>query len=355
MGKTARNSSAVFRREVETLLATIVRKYCGTIQRNIKLYFCSLMHTSPITSYAFTPRISKQVGRSCRKTPGACHSALRTVAVTSTSTVQFSELNSEPDDSDVILPLANPLERFNRLGTSWFGVVCELEGVLISDSSSEQRSAWYALAREEGLEFPPEYDMDHYSSLKAEQLVSQVFNWSHNSQEIHRLVSRKHELFIEQLTSTSNCIQPGTVEFLDMIIALDIPCVLLSQQSLLHVESIVKDSPVQTLLLSRTSNGLAASKTNPNIISLVTSEDVRYGLPDTEGICFASSLLQRPLDRMIIIGSSLQTLEAALELDVRCVMLSGRFKSWELAKANLVVGSLNDLCFQNLKNLFQDI
>jgi len=36
-------------------------------------------------------------------------------------------------------------------------------------------------------------------------------------------------------------------------------------------------------------------------------------------------------------------------------MLSQKFKYRELSKANLVVNSLNDLCFQNLKNLFQDV
>ncbi len=312
------------------------------------------MQISSICKYDAYLRSSKQVGRPCLKTRVTCRAALRTVAVTSTSNVQFSNLDSERDDSDIILPLANPLERFNRLGTSWFGVVCELEGVVVPDLTSEHRSAWRALAREERLELPQEYEMHHYASLKPDQLVSQVFKWSRNPQEINRLVSRKHELFFEELASVGDCIQPGTVEFLDLITSLNVPCVLLSQQSLLHVKSILSDSPVQRFLSGKLNVGVA-SATSPNILSLVTSEDVRYGLPDPEAILFASNLLHRPLDRMIIVGSSLQTLEAALELDVRCVMLSQKFKYRELSKANLVVNSLNDLCFQNLKNLFQDV
>ena len=37
--------------------------------------------------------------------------------------------------------LLNPLERWKTLGTDWMGVICELEGVVLSDLSPSHRAA----------------------------------------------------------------------------------------------------------------------------------------------------------------------------------------------------------------------
>lgn len=266
--------------------------------------------------------------------------------------VPFNHANSERD-VPYNLPLANPLERWNRLGTGWFGVICELEGVIIPDLSLAHRSAWCSLAREENLQLPLEYDMRHYQRLKAEQLVSQVFNWSHNSQEINRLISRKYEILEEEIVADSGCLLPGALEFLESILSLNIPCVLLTQERRQDVETFFSETSLKSYMSVEFSSS-PSFKTGRGVFSLVTSDDVRFGLPDIECILLASSLLQRPIERIIFIGSSLQALEAARELDVRCVMLSGNYKYWELCRANLVVGGLKQICFQNLKNLFHD-
>lgn len=50
--------------------------------------------------------------------------------------------------------LHNPLKRMERLGTSWFGVIVEFEGVLVEDTSEWHTQAWIHVAQEMGLPRP---------------------------------------------------------------------------------------------------------------------------------------------------------------------------------------------------------
>jgi beta-phosphoglucomutase-like phosphatase (HAD superfamily) len=252
------------------------------------------------------------------------------------------------------LSLANPLERLNRLGTNWFGVICELEGVVIPDLSRAHQSAWYSLALQERLQCPVEYELKHFERFKADQLISQVFNWSHNTQEINRLTMTRQAIFNHEIANLQERVLPGTIEFLELLASLKIPCVFLSQEKRTDVNAFLKNSALQRYLSIALPEGRQPEITE-QLPSLITAEDVRFGLPDTESLLLGSRLLNRPLDRTIVIGSSLQTLEASRDLDMRCVMLRGKYKSWELYPANLVVSSLDELCFQNLKNLLFEV
>ena len=74
--------------------------------------------------------------------------------------------------------LLNPLERWKTLGTDWMGVICELEGVVLSDLSPSHRAAWRNLAYEENLQCPREYDVRHYQNLKADVFLDLTLNVS---------------------------------------------------------------------------------------------------------------------------------------------------------------------------------
>jgi len=251
-------------------------------------------------------------------------------------------------------PVPNPLERWNQLGTSWFGVVCEIEGVLMSDFDELQRLAWRQLALEEGLECPVEFDMRYYTNFKSDQLVSQVFRWTHKKAELSRLLNRKQQILYDEIQSTqSEYVKPAALNFFNLMSSLNIPCVFVTQDRRSDVQRLLKGSNLGAPLLaslfqSNESNSRAT-------LHLISSEDVKYGLPDTETLTLASFLLERPLERIVVIGSSLQALEAACELNMPTLMVSGRHKAWELKRASLVVHSLNDLSFQNMRNLFHHV
>lgn len=50
--------------------------------------------------------------------------------------------------------LHNPLQRMERLGTGWFGVIVEYEGVLVEDTAQWHTQAWMHVAQELGLPRP---------------------------------------------------------------------------------------------------------------------------------------------------------------------------------------------------------
>jgi hypothetical protein len=66
-------------------------------------------------------------------------------------------------------------------------------------------------------------------------------------------------------------------------------------------------------------------------------------------------MLKRPLNRLVVLGSSIQALEAAYELNTHTIMVSSKHKLWELKRADLVVSSLEEISVQNFKNLLHEI
>ena len=247
------------------------------------------------------------------------------------------------------MPL-NPLERWRRLGTGWFGVVCELEGVIVSDIANFQRVAWRALATEENLRYPTEYELEHRQNLKSDQLISQIFNWTHNKEEIRRLTLRRQEILFKELEGYQVVIQPGALKLLALLRSNSIPCILISQYTKAEVEYVLRNSPLKESI-SFNISGMHEDTRSP----VITADDVRFGLPDTECISLCASTLHRPHERITIIGGSLQVLEAAIELRAHTIMVSGKRRAWELKRADLVVNTLEEICFQNLKNLLNEV
>lgn len=273
----------------------------------------------------------------------ACSSYTRLQSFPSSS--RYSD-GSEQED---LVPL-NPLERWKRLGTSWFGVVCEFEGIFVSDISTFQRIAWRTLAAEENLRYPTEYDMEHRQNMKSDQLISQIFNWTHNKEEIRRLSLRKQEILFKQLEGYALLIKPGALKLLALLRSNGIPCILISQYTKADVQHLLIDSPLQESISFNFSGAQQDAQ-----IPLITADDVRFGLPDAECISLCASMLHRPYERLMIIGGSLQVLEAATELGAHTIMVAGKRRAWELQRADLVVNTLEEICFQNLKNLLNEV
>jgi len=251
---------------------------------------------------------------------------------------------------------SNPLERWKRLGTDWLGVICELEGVLVSDTTAYHEAAWRTLALEENFQYPVEYEVRHKCNLKADQLISQVFNWTHNRDEIKRLALRKQEILVEQLRQdqvTYN-IQPGVLRLINLLHVNNIPCILISQDTRSNIQYLLKDSAFHNIMFPNPKTGVDEEHSGV-FLPLIAADDVRFGLPDAESIALGSLMLKRPPDRLIVLGSSIQVLEAAHELNTHTVMVSGKHKLWELRRADLVVSSLEEISFQNLKNLLHKV
>lgn len=69
--------------------------------------------------------------------------------------------------------LKNPLQRMERLGTGWIGVILELEGVCVDyEYGDVSARSWQQLAQEEGKSLPPLWAMKKSEGMKNEQVSS---------------------------------------------------------------------------------------------------------------------------------------------------------------------------------------
>lgn len=95
---------------------------------------------------------------------------------------------------------------------------------------------------------------------------------------------------------------------------------------------------------------LEALKMNNLFDAVVTAED--NGAAETEYYyMLASNQIQRPFVRCIVVGDSNRSVEAAHELGMKSVVVTGGQPAWNFSSADLVVRSLNQLSFVNMKKL----
>lgn len=85
--------------------------------------------------------------------------------------------------------------------------------------------------------------------------------------------------------------------------------------------------------------------------AVITAED--SGAPEVEFYySYASQALQRPPIRCVVLGSSNTSVEGAHELGMKCVVVTGTKPVYEFGSADLVVRTLSQLTFFNMKRLF---
>ena len=71
--------------------------------------------------------------------------------------------------------LHNPLQRMERLGTGWMGVVMELDGVCVDyEYGDVSARAWQQLSSEEGKSLPPMWALKKAEGMKNEQVRTGV-------------------------------------------------------------------------------------------------------------------------------------------------------------------------------------
>jgi HAD superfamily hydrolase (TIGR01509 family) len=233
--------------------------------------------------------------------------------------------------------LHNPLQRQERLGTGWMGAIIEYEGIAVEDFSDLHTRAWQQLAVEEGKPQPFAWAMRRAEGMKNEQVVQEVLLWSRAPMEVRRLCARKEEVFRELRGDATPAMPPGTLALLDLLAKHNVPVALACSAPEARVR------PVLDAL------GIA-----DRLAGIVTAEDVARGRPDPEAILYAAQQLGRPPIRCVLIGNSNASVEAARECGMAVVAVAGRTPVYELTAADLVVRSLDELSFINLKQLFRE-
>lgn len=172
-------------------------------------------------------------------------------------------------------------------------------------------------------------------SLYLLQIIQEIFIWTRNPSEVRRLAVRKEEILASLLGDRKPIVPPSVPILMDTLERSGAPIALVASAPERRVDSILEAS------------GLA-----PRFEVIVTADDVYRGKPDPEGYLYAAQRIGRPPVRCVVVGTSNLSVEAAHEVGMKCVAVAGRHPVYELTAADLVVRSLSDLSFINLKQLF---
>ncbi|KAF3792612.1 Phosphorylated carbohydrates phosphatase [Nymphaea thermarum] len=229
--------------------------------------------------------------------------------------------------------LANPLLRQERMGCGWLGVIFEMEGVIIEESSDLENRSWLMLAQEEGKQPPPGFILRRIEGMKNEQAISEVLCWSRDPVELRRMGLRKEEIY-QSLHGGFYRLRAGSQEFALNLMKYKIPMALVSTRPRNHLEM-----------------ALGAINIANVFAVVVAADDVHRGKPDPEMFSYASQLLNLIPERCIVFGNSNSTVEAAHDAKMKCIAVAGKHPMYELGAADLVVRRLDELSIVDLKNL----
>lgn len=255
--------------------------------------------------------------------------------------------------------LKNPLQRHNRLSTSWMGVIVELEGVCVEyERKDVVVEAWKRTAEEVGKGVPMQFQLDRAIGMKADQAVEEAFNWTRNPAEARRIAGIKQGILDTLLADVAPVELPSSLQFLKSLKSVSTLGAVSSSEGTEGSGSGSATTPCALVSSSPESVVYKVLDGLPGLESMfeavVSAEDVFRGRPDPEGYLYAAQRLERPPFRCVVIGNSNASVEAAHEVGMKCVVVAGSRPLYEMGAADLVVRSLEDVSFMNLKKLFQE-
>ncbi|EFJ41744.1 hypothetical protein VOLCADRAFT_84030 [Volvox carteri f. nagariensis] len=241
-------------------------------------------------------------------------------------------LESPSDDPS----LANPLQRMERLSTGWFGVIMEFEGVVVEASDETHRQAWLQVADEFKYKRPLGQLLRRIKGVRDEVVVSRVFGWTHNPSVARQVAQRKGEIYEQLMGGRQPAAMLEARPFLETLKRYSVPVALATP---LH------EAKVHEALQRHNLQGY--------FDATVTAED--SGSAEVEFYyAYAASKIQRPPIRCVVVGESNTSVEAAHELGMKCVVVTGNAPVYDFTGADLVVRNLSQLSFMNMKRLFAD-
>lgn len=221
-----------------------------------------------------------------------------------------------------------------RLGTGWFGVIADYEGVVVDSTLEVHKEAWRQVAVERNLPIPLGSALNRIKGVRDEVVVTQVLAWTRNQKAAADIAARKEQIYDQLMGSAQPGELPGMRAFLEMLQSNNVPVALAS--------------PLPEHRLAPALERLSLSSA---FAAVVTAED--NGSAELEvSYMAAAQQLRRPPLRCVVVGDSNRSLEAARELGMKSVAVTGGQPAWNFGGADLVVRGLGQLSFLNMKKLF---
>ena len=215
----------------------------------------------------------------------------------------------------------------------------ELEGVCVEYEKNEVvMEAWKRTAAEVDKGAPLQFQLDRALGMKNDQAVQEAFNWTRNPAEARRIGGIKEEILGDLLAEVAPVAFSSSLRFLRGLggFEAETPRALVSSSPESRVYKVLNEIPELESMFE----------------AVVSAEDVYRGRPDPEGYLYAAQRLSRPPFRCVVVGNSNASVEAAHEVGMKCVVVAGSRPLYEMGAADLVVRSLDEVSFINLKKLF---
>jgi beta-phosphoglucomutase-like phosphatase (HAD superfamily) len=259
-----------------------------------------------------------------------------------------------PDfDQNHNIAISNPLLRLEQLGTRWFGLIIDLDSLLVEGSNIDSQDAWMKLAQKKKLRYPSKYDLKVAERSSPTQFITQIMLWGTDRYFVRDLI-KEYRRLLQKNSTPKSCIdlKPGVHNFLRMMTSQDIPCIITSSESRQDLRATLISLGIHTYFDVEDEDKLPNSH-NKIVEKIAGCDDTANGLPDPELYAYAANLIQRACDRCVVLGASISCCEAAHSLGMKCVLIQGgKTRRWELTGADIVKSSLEEVFFQDFKELF---
>jgi beta-phosphoglucomutase family hydrolase len=200
-------------------------------------------------------------------------------------------------------------------------VLWDLDGVLV-DSAPFHFQAWRELLASLGRELS-EADFQRTFGLRNDAILRELLG-DLPPAEVERLAARKEALFREAARGHISAL-PGALPLLRLLRERGLRLALVSSTPRANIELVLSSLGLETAF---------------DVV--VGEEDVSRGKPDPEGFLLGAERLGVPPEECVVIEDAPVGVEAAKRGGMRCVGVSRGRPRDALAKADLVVESLED-------------
>jgi len=213
-----------------------------------------------------------------------------------------------------------------------FGCIFDWDGV-IADSSAQHIEAWKLVAEKEHLIFREELFRQSFG-MKSEQIIPDLFQWTHDNAEVRRLDRKKEKIYRELVIANGTGTFPGVREFLTMLKQHGISCIIGSSAPRANVTT-----ALDFLGFSDFFSGI------------VCGEDVTLGKPDPQIFLTAAQRIGLEPHECIVFEDALVGIAAARAGGMKVVAVTATYKRSELSAADRIVDRLDELTFAQLQQL----
>jgi len=221
--------------------------------------------------------------------------------------------------------------------TASFGVVFDLDGVLI-DSHDQHERSWCLLAEEIGRELTPE-QFNASFGMRNEQCIPEVFGWTgvEDRAAIASWGARKEEIYRELLAKDGLEPLPGVLDLVRALGERGVPFSLGSSTSRKNIEVCFASTGLDRCFGPRYTG----------------AEDVSRGKPAPDVFLEAARQIDRAPQRCVVVEDAHVGIEAALAAGMKAVAVTTTHPAASFAGsgADLVVPSLEALDPEQLRRL----